>query len=310
MTFALVHHANQYLITEGYADREGLGEILGVKGPSEFSARKRGLLPLLQMHVAYGVPLNLHLSGTLIETLAWHYPESLSLINQLLRSGLIEIIGSTLSQNVMPFFSDEYNRRQINEALWLYRRHLGCDLRRVKTFWVPERVWHTEKLAPILTNPRLLNGGYRQVLLDDRLVYRVGADYSGSSREAFDRDRPFDARALSAWNIAGVPDLTILPISLRLRYLIPPAASGQGACAVQHAAGSQVGGRGSFDRDLRRRLGAGGWSWMLGCPARAAVRALPAVAFAQSLGRAGAPERVGAPVPAVRDRDHRSGHLL
>ena len=263
VTFALVHHANQYLITEGYADREGLGEILGVKGPSEFSARKRGLLPLLQMHVAYGVPLNLHLSGTLIETLAWHYPESLSLIRQLLRSGLIEIIGSTLSQNVMPFFSDEYNRRQINEALWLYRRHLGCDLRRVKTFWVPERVWHTEKLAPILTNPRLLNGGYRQVLLDDRLVHRVGADYSGSSREAFDRDRPFDARALSAWNIAGVPDLTILPISLRLRYLIPPAAS-----AKEHALSNMLralrsaGGDRSiaiYGDDLERAAGVGCW---------------------------------------------------
>ena len=36
-------------------------------------------------------------------------------------------------------------------------------------FWVPERVWDTDKLAPTLTDGTLPNGGYRQVLLDDRV---------------------------------------------------------------------------------------------------------------------------------------------
>jgi len=44
----------------------------------------------------------------------------------------------------MPFFSDEHNLRQINEELWLYRRHLGWDLGAVKTFWAPERVGYEE----------------------------------------------------------------------------------------------------------------------------------------------------------------------
>jgi hypothetical protein len=99
------------------------------------------------MRLDYRMPLNLHLSGTLIETLAWRHPESFSLIKRLRQAGLLEMIGSAFIQNIMPFFSDEHNLRQINEELWLYRRHLDWDLGAVKTFLAPERVWDTEKLA-------------------------------------------------------------------------------------------------------------------------------------------------------------------
>lgn len=75
VSLALVHHANQYVISDGYAERKGISEVLGL------SAHQRGLLPLLQMHLRYGVPLNLHLSGTLIETIAWHHPEVFSLVS-------------------------------------------------------------------------------------------------------------------------------------------------------------------------------------------------------------------------------------
>ena len=30
---ALVHHANQYVITNGYADRQGMNDILGLSNP-------------------------------------------------------------------------------------------------------------------------------------------------------------------------------------------------------------------------------------------------------------------------------------
>jgi len=216
---ALVHHANQYVITDGYLDRQGMGDILGLGSQGPF---QRGLLPLLQMHLDYRVPLNLHLSGTLMETLAWHYPESFSLIKRLRRAGLLELVGSAFSQNIMPFFSEQYNLRQINEELWLYRRHLGCDLSAVKTFWVPERVWDTEKLAGVLRSDRLLNKGYDFVLLDDRLVYPAGDNYWGSARERFDCERPLEVDAFMPWEIVGGRGLVMLPISKDLRYLIPP----------------------------------------------------------------------------------------
>ncbi len=214
---AIVHHANQYVIADSYSDRQGMPDILGLRGPAS-----AGFLPLLRMHLEYGIPLNLHLSGTLIEALAWHCPQSFAFIKDLERAGLLEIVGSTFSQNVMPFFDDQLNLRQMNDELALLRRHLGWNAARVKAFWVPERVWDTDSLAPILNSPQLLNGGYRYVLLDDRLLYPFDGQYAGSPRERFDRERPRDITAYMPWEVAGGGGLIMLPISRDLRYAIPP----------------------------------------------------------------------------------------
>lgn len=261
---ALVHHANQYLITNGYQERQGMGDILGLGSVFwEREFHRRGLLPLLQMHLEYRVPLNLHLSGTLIETLAWHYPESFALVRRLYRAGLLELIGSTFSQNVMPFFSEEYNLRQMNEELWLFRRHLGADLTRVKTFWVPERVWDTEKLARVLRSPDLLNGGYARVLLDDRLLYTGGNHYEGSDRQRFDCDGLLEIDSFRLWEIEGGHGLSVLPISKRLRYMIPPSNcdSWSGLHALfgwlKEIANEDV--LAVYGDDLERAAGVGGW---------------------------------------------------
>src|SRR3712207_8721122 len=75
---ALVHHANQYLIANGYDNREGIAEIV------------EGYAAALRLHEKYGIPANLHLSGTLIETLAWHYPWFLELVRDLREKGRSE----------------------------------------------------------------------------------------------------------------------------------------------------------------------------------------------------------------------------
>ncbi|HWQ33615.1 MAG TPA: phosphotransferase [Blastocatellia bacterium] len=220
---ALVHHANQYLITEGYADREGMRTILGLRQPGDAKSFQRGLLPLLQLHLKFRIPLNLHLSGTLMEALAWYYPESFSLVRRLQQAGLLELIGSAFSQNIMPYFSEQHNLHQLNEELWLLQKHLDCDLSAIRTFWVPERVWDTEKLSPVLRHPALLNGGYQYVLLDDRHVFPAGETYDGSARQRFDRGSRFEPDAFRAWRISNGNGLVMLPFSRKLRYLIPPS---------------------------------------------------------------------------------------
>src|ERR671930_1080063 len=124
---AIVHHANQYVIADAYSDRQGMTDILGLHGPA---ANPAGILPLLRMHLEYRIPLNLHMSGTLIEALAWHCPQSFTFIKELDRAGLLEIVGSTFSQNVMPFFADRLNLRQMNDELALPARNLA---------WIPAR---------------------------------------------------------------------------------------------------------------------------------------------------------------------------
>jgi hypothetical protein len=112
---ALVHHANQYLITDGYAVRQGISTIVD------------GYDAALRLHERYRIPANVHLSGTAIEAIAWHAPWFLERLWELRAKGLVALVGGTYSENVMTEFSSTFNIRQLNEALWLYRRHLRCQ---------------------------------------------------------------------------------------------------------------------------------------------------------------------------------------
>jgi hypothetical protein len=69
VSIALVHHANQYIITNGYQNREGLDELVGTFGSNN------GYLKILELHKTYRIPMNLHLSSTLIEALLWQRPD-------------------------------------------------------------------------------------------------------------------------------------------------------------------------------------------------------------------------------------------
>lgn len=213
LPLALVHHANQYLVTDGYQDREGLTSIV------------TGCAALLKLHEKYRTPLAVHLSGTMVEAVAWHHPWFLGEVRRLRDVGLLSLIGGTYSENVLTAFDPEFNRRQLHELFWLYRRHLGCPPEDLEICWIPERVWDTERLAGILTDPNLPNGGYRYVLLDDRLLYPTDGAHGGSDRADFDGADPASpppADALRPYCIEGGNGMQVVPMSTRLRYWIPP----------------------------------------------------------------------------------------
>lgn len=234
VSFALVHHANQFLITDGYDNRQGITEIV------------EGYSRLLRLHEKYRIPCNLHLSGTLVETIAWHAPWFFDQVKDLKQKGLVALIGGTYSENVMTQFSPRFNQHQLEEYLWLAERHLGCEPTSLKIAWVPERVWNTGTLSPVLTNPELANGGYQYVLLDDRLLYSAGPDYASSPRARFDETGPYGAvgtyggnheeqfagqvapaETSTVYRIKNGHGLVMIPISANIRYWVPPGADHQ-----------------------------------------------------------------------------------
>src|SRR5258707_10153024 len=154
VAFAIVHHANQYIICDGYTDRPGIKSVVGSAGS------KQGLAYILQLHRTYNIPANIHLSGTLLESLAWSQPECLALLKEMYQEGLVEIVGSAYSQNIMRFFGHRYNVDQLNEELALCKIHLGIEPKHIKAFWPPERVWDTALMAGALRDPELTNGGF------------------------------------------------------------------------------------------------------------------------------------------------------
>ncbi|MFQ5857950.1 MAG: hypothetical protein ACE5LU_20285 [Anaerolineae bacterium] len=269
---ALVHHGNQALITDGYENREGLSEVL------------EGFAQVLDLHRAYRVPLHLHLSGTLMAAIAWHQPHFYRLVRDLADQGLLEIVGSCYGQNIMPFFSAQHNLRQLNEELLLLQQHLGWSPHRVRTAWIPERVWSTPALAPVLESPTLLNGGYRYVLLDDRLLYPVGPADKDSPRTAYDRSRRWVFRTPTyEWElpntvdegaifpglqnflphrVAGSRGLVMLPMACDLRHLIPPERPGdldQLVALFQALAAARPAPVAVYGDDLEKVAGVGPW---------------------------------------------------
>lgn len=206
LPLALVQHANQFLVTDGYRDREGLTALV------------TGYAALLRLHEKYRVPLNLHLSGTMVEAAAWHDPWFLAEVRRLRDVGLISLIGGTYSESILTVFDREFIRRQLHELFWLYRRHLGCPPADLEICWIPERVWDTDRVAKVLTDPALPNGGYRYVLLDDRLLYPTDGAHGGSDRADFDGADPASpppADALRPYRIEGGHGLQVVPMSTR-----------------------------------------------------------------------------------------------
>ncbi len=214
LAVAFVHHANQFLITDGYENRVGISAVAGLDGSGT------GLARVLETHLRYRVPLNLHISGTLLEALAWHCPTFFLGIRRLAEHDLLELLGSSYGQNMMRFFSREHNLRQLKEQLLIYENLLNWEMNSVRTFWVPERLWDTEALAPILTDHVLQNGGYRYVIVDDRLLY-PSAGYP-SPRRVYDKTRTWDPDNFRMYNVIDGCGLSVLPISTNLRLSIPP----------------------------------------------------------------------------------------
>lgn len=51
---------------------------------------------VLKLHAEYKIPLNLHISGTLLESIAWHCHEFLEELQQHIASGLVELVRELL----------------------------------------------------------------------------------------------------------------------------------------------------------------------------------------------------------------------
>jgi hypothetical protein len=214
ISLAFVHHANQFVVTDGYDNRIGISAIVGNPDAGV------GLRRVLSLHEKHRVPLNLHISGTLLESLAWNCPSLIDDVRQMVGAGLIEIIGSSYGQNMMRFFTEQHNLLQLNEELLLYEELLGIDPRRIRSFWVPERLWETRVLAPVIANPKLPNGGYEHVILDDRLLHPAAGEQS--PRHLFDYEQPWDPLNFQRYRIQGGDGLHVLPIATNLRQNIPP----------------------------------------------------------------------------------------
>lgn len=156
LSLALVFHFNQH--TNEHADIAN-------------RACYRGLLTVLRGHPK--LKFNLHLSGTLLRSLAWFDMETIELVRAGLRDGQFELLGSTYAQNV-PYASDDWDNAQ---QIALHRAVLD-ELFGVKprAFWISERSWR-QSLLPVIAG-----GGYAVVPIEDHILEAAGAPDAAPAR--------------------------------------------------------------------------------------------------------------------------------
>lgn len=124
------------------------------------------LLKILRKHK--NLKFNIHISGTLIQSLLWYSPETIELIKDGLKDGQFELLGSTYSQNIIYSTDDISNR-------WQIERHLEIinDVFNYKPigFWNPERTW-TNSISDLI-----LNYGYKYTFIENNILKKSGTNF-------------------------------------------------------------------------------------------------------------------------------------
>ncbi|MBW7907826.1 MAG: hypothetical protein H3C50_02765 [Kiritimatiellae bacterium] len=179
--YAAIAHANQSI-----APRDGTQRHIYT---DHSATLKPGFIRLMDSAQMLNVPINLHISGTLLMSFLWatqnpadaNYPDRdgptfVNRVRDFVTTGPGSLIGGVLAEHIMPYFEGEVNRRSIGQNNELLYHIFGINESQMGVMHVPERVIHTDTNAP-WTDPNgplkgkpfedILAGGFEATYLDE-----------------------------------------------------------------------------------------------------------------------------------------------
>jgi alpha-amylase len=195
-------------------------------------AYARAYWPVLQTIAQHpGVRVVLHHSGCLMENCIARKPEYLTLLEELVQRGQVEILGSAIYEPILPAIPERDRVEQIRAYSDLLEDTFGV---RPRGAWLAERVWE-----PSL--PRsLARAGIEYVPLDDGHFFGVGV----SDRRLYD----------SFLTEEEAMPLRVFPVPSALRRMIPFAEPEEVIAALVKRQGA--GARAAVFADDGEKLGA------------------------------------------------------
>jgi hypothetical protein len=119
-----------------------------------------GLHRTLESHTAHGLPLSIHLSGVLTNSIGWASapgtrqdgPDFLARVAEFFdgdpANGEGDFLPGLYVDNMMPYFEGQANQRFLARAAESYREWLGVQAPG-SVFWIPERVAEGDTLAEV-----------------------------------------------------------------------------------------------------------------------------------------------------------------
>jgi hypothetical protein len=148
-----------------------------------------GFVRTLDTHTIFNVPLNMHISGTLLSSFLWArqdpsepgYPERdgptfLNRVKEMLQNGTGSLIGGTFAEHIMPYFEGPANQSSIDMFNQLAYDIFGLTTNDMKVMHVPERVFqsntnwpHADPNGPLKGRPfdDILATGYTATYFDE-----------------------------------------------------------------------------------------------------------------------------------------------
>lgn len=181
--YAAIAHANQSLSTRGNTQNH----IFTDHTPT----LKPGFVRLLDSAEFLNVPVNLHISGTLLMSFQWatqdpaepNYPlrDGPTFLSRVKRfvtpgQGPGSLIGGVLAEHIMPYFEGAVNRASIAQNNEVVQTLFGLGVNDMKVMHVPERVFHSNTNSPRV-NPAgpikgkpfedIVAGGFEATYLDE-----------------------------------------------------------------------------------------------------------------------------------------------
>lgn len=157
--------------------------------------------PFLELLSAHpGVKMSVHYTGYLLNWLAEHHPELITLLRTMIQRDQVEVFTGGMYEPILPIIPDEDKIGQIQKLTGRIKELFGVA---PKGMWLAERVWepHLVKF--------LAEAGVEYICLDDSHFNSVGLD-----------DTELLGRYISEEQAKTVD---IFPISKQMRYLIPYA---------------------------------------------------------------------------------------
>ncbi len=126
-----------------------------------------GLYRALETAEITGMPVELHLSGTLSLGAQWADPSFNERIKAGIENGLVRLTGGVFAEHMMPFFRGEVNQRSIFLGTELINTIYEVPPSDLPVFWIPERTARGDFTDDILAANDRFGYNYEAVVLDE-----------------------------------------------------------------------------------------------------------------------------------------------
>lgn len=137
-----------------------------------------GFFRPVDTHEVFRVPLNLHITPTLATAIQWAAadpdaeqpwrdgPALNARLGELMRDGVIHVLGTTFSDHILPYFDKAFNRHNVELAHHVLEQIYGIDMSGVRVFYPPERVLDADVFD------KIEDLGFTHTLLDQMVHLR------------------------------------------------------------------------------------------------------------------------------------------